>query len=177
MHAEMAKKRDAEGRLFFSFRTDNPNGKLLPLDTIRSWVAQAATQQKKPIASGQVDLHQRRQQHVTHPDVALQRAYSRSQRRAVSRAVAQRGPGAASQAWLRQRECRELCTAWSNKLRLAASEALQPPSAVRTARQGAQTRPAASPRHHTALSHAWNVPVEASAASGIECVLQALTLL
>ena len=37
MHAEMAKKRDAEGRLFFSFRTDNPNGKLLPLalDTIR----------------------------------------------------------------------------------------------------------------------------------------------
>ena len=47
MHAEMAKKRDAEGRLFFSFRTDNPNGKLLPLDTIRSWLAQAATQQKK----------------------------------------------------------------------------------------------------------------------------------
>ena len=47
MHVEMAKKRDAEGRLFFSFRTDNPNGKLLPLDTIRSWVAQAATQQKK----------------------------------------------------------------------------------------------------------------------------------
>ena len=47
MHAEMAKKRDAEGRLFFSFHTDNPNGKLLPLDTIRSWVAQAATQQKK----------------------------------------------------------------------------------------------------------------------------------
>jgi hypothetical protein len=49
MHAEMAKKRDAEGRLFFSFpfRTDNPNGKLLPLDTIRSWVAQAAAQQKK----------------------------------------------------------------------------------------------------------------------------------
>jgi hypothetical protein len=33
--------------MFFSFRTDNPNGKLLPLDTIRSWVAQAATQQKK----------------------------------------------------------------------------------------------------------------------------------
>jgi hypothetical protein len=164
MHAEMAKKRDAEGRLFFSFHTDNPNGKLLPLDTIRSWVAQAATQQKKPIASGQVDLHQRRQQHVTHPDVALQRAYSRSQRRAVSRAVAQRGPGAASQAWLRQRECRELCTMWSKKLRPAASEASQPPSVVRTARQAAQTRPAASPRHRTALSHAWNVPAEASAA-------------
>ena len=35
MHAEMAKKRDAEGRLIFSIRTDNPNGKLLPLDTIR----------------------------------------------------------------------------------------------------------------------------------------------
>ena len=165
MHAEMAKKRDAEGRLFFSFRTDNPNGKLLPLDTIRSWVAQAATQhRRRPIASGQVDLHQRRQQHVTHPDVALQRAYSRSQRRAVSRAVAQRGPGAASQAWLRQRECRELCTTWSNKLRPAASEASQPPSAVRTARQGVQTWPAASPRRHTAMSRARNVPTEASAA-------------
>ena len=78
--------------------------------------------------------------------------------------MAQRGPGAASQAWLRQRECRELCTTWSNKLRLAASEASQPPSAVRTARQGAQTRPAASPRRHTALSRARNVPTEASAA-------------
>ena len=93
-----------------------------------------------------------------------QRAYSWSQRRAVSRAVAQRGPGAASQAWLRQRECRELCTMWSKKLRPAASEASQPPSVVRTARQAAQTRPAASPRHRTALSHAWNVPAEASAA-------------
>ena len=111
-----------------------------------------------------MDLHQRRQQHVTHPDVALQCAYSRSQRRAVSRAVAQRGPGAASQAWLRQRECRELCTTWSNKLRPAASEASQPPSAVRTARQGTQTRPAASPRRRTALSHARNVPTEASVA-------------
>ena len=96
--------------------------------------------------------------------MALQRAYSRSQRRAVSRAVAQRGPGAASQAWLRQRECRELCTAWSNKLHPAASEASQPPSVVRTARRCAQTRPAASPRRHTALSRARNVPAEASAA-------------
>jgi hypothetical protein len=32
---QMAKKRHAEGRLFLSFHTDNPNGKLLPLDTIR----------------------------------------------------------------------------------------------------------------------------------------------
>ena len=93
--------------------------------------------------------------------MTLQRAYSRSQRRAVSRAVAQRGPGAASQAWLRQRECRELCTMWSKKLRPAASEASQPPSVVRMARQATQTWPVASPRHHMALSHAWNVPVEA----------------
>jgi hypothetical protein len=47
----------------------------------------------------------------------------------------------------------------------ATSSAQPPPRrhSVRTARQGAQTWPAASPRHHTALSHAWNVPTEALA--------------
>ena len=78
MHAEMAKKRDAEGRLFFSFRTDNPNGKLLPLTPSGAGSRRLPRSRRRPIASGQVDLHQRRQQHVTHPDVALQRAYSRS---------------------------------------------------------------------------------------------------
>jgi len=47
MYSDMARKTDDEGRLFFSRRPGNAHGKLLPVDTIRAWVAATAAELKK----------------------------------------------------------------------------------------------------------------------------------
>ena len=64
MHAEiqMAKKRDTEGRLFFSYHTDNPNSKLLPSTPSGVGSRRLPRSRTRPIASGQVDLQHRHEQ-------------------------------------------------------------------------------------------------------------------
>ena len=47
IYSDMSTKTDDEGRLFFSRRPGNAHGKLLPVDTIRAWVAATAAELKK----------------------------------------------------------------------------------------------------------------------------------